>query len=168
MDAKSIISGTALPIGISSKEDVTWLFTPKYAFFFSFCAPERLPPGPVRTRLHVNLCTHLTSGPPKKCKTSHLKRLYCDYWACERRRLTAGRYFILYIPQIYVYLSVPVFSVQAWALHRSEGWPERIQPLLTTSNYFNFLVLRTDSESSKPEVWQAGVKVSMLEWGTQS
>lgn len=44
-----------------------------------FSAPERLPLGPVRTGLPVNLCTHLTFSSPKKCKTSHLKRLYCDY-----------------------------------------------------------------------------------------
>lgn len=154
----------------SSSEDVTWLFAPKMCFGFFF-PPLHLNiylQKPVRTRLPVNLCTHLTSGSPQKMQNIPFEASVLwllSMWEEEIDR--RDKFWSIYLTDLCL-LVCPSVSVCVWPLHWGEEWPQRIQPLLTTFNYFHSYVLQTDLESSKSEVWQAEVKVSLLEWGTQS
>lgn len=74
----------------------------------------------------------------------------------------------IYLTDLCLLVLSSCFSPSLTSALRRRMTQEEPDTFLTTSNYFHYLVLQTDSESSKSEAWQAEVKVSMLEWGTWS
>lgn len=131
-----------------------------------FSAPELLPLGPVRTGLPVNLCTHLTLSSPKKCKTSHLKCLYCDYWACERSRLTGGEISVYISHRLMFTCRSLCFTPSSTSARRQRAAPKNPAHLWQlTILFYSFL---NCSQCLAEGVRQAAVKASMLACDTQS